>query len=147
MKMSSKRNGFHRINYDNRINELIDTPVYDEALMQNFFRNITDNLYNEMLKQEISLRSLGEISRVNYSHLSRIFNGEARIGLEVLIKLLYSLHVNSEDIISITDGKHMSNGRIFQEIVRPLDQTSIDYLLKFCEEYVIERRRIIHELK
>lgn len=122
--------------------DLLDTPINDEEKIESILEGIIQNIYIEMEKQGISLRGLGELSGVNYSHLSRMFNGQAAIGMKGLIKIAYALHVSPGELFPYDSNKRKTNGQHFDEITKEMDIASCNYLLKMCTDYVKEWRRI-----
>ena len=65
--------------------DLIDTPIYNEELMENVLVGIAQNIWVEMDKQRMTIRGLAELSCVNYSQLTKVFNNKAHIGLSSVI--------------------------------------------------------------
>lgn len=121
---------------------LLDTPIYNEELMNNFIDGIVQNIQMEMDKQGITVRGLGEMSGVNYSHITRILNGNSHIGLPVLIKVAYALHLSPGDLFPMDINKRKTNGQRFDEMTKRLDLESSNFLLNLCADYTKELRRI-----
>lgn len=122
--------------------EIVDTPIHDQELMDQFLEGIISNILIEMDKQEITTRGLGQLSGISFSHLSRIFNGESKIGLCALIKIAYALHVSPSDLFPVDINKRKTNGQRFDEITKEMDIASSNFLLGLCADYVKEWRRI-----
>lgn len=95
-----------------------------------------------MDQQQITIRGLGEMADVNYSHLSRMFNRQTRIGLTTLIKVAYALHISPCDLFPYDVNKRKTNGQRFDEITRDIDVKKRNFLLTICADYVREWRRI-----
>ena len=122
--------------------ELLNTPIYDDELMEQVLDGIVSNVMLEMDKQGLTTRGLAELSDGTYSHLSRIFNHEARIGLQTLIKVAYALHLSPAELFPYDINKRKTNGQRFDEITKELDVVSSNFLLGICADYVKEWRRI-----
>lgn len=124
--------------------DLIDTPIYNEDMMNYILDGILSNICIEMDKQNISVRELGDLSGVDYSHLSRVFNGHGRIGLTAMIKIAYALHVNPKDFFPYDDesNKRKTNGERFDELTKDMDISSSNFLLSLCVNYSKEWRRL-----
>lgn len=95
-----------------------------------------------MDQQQITIRGLGEMADVNYSHLSRMFNRQTRIGLTTLIKVAYALHISPCDLFPYDVNKRKTNGQRFDEITKDIDVKKRNFLLTICADYVREWRRI-----
>ena len=95
-----------------------------------------------MDQQQITIRGLGEMADVNYSHLSRMFNRQTRIGLPTLIKVAYALHISPCDLFPYDINKRKTNGQRFDEITKDIDVKKRNFLLTICADYVREWRRI-----
>ena len=111
--------------------DLIDTPIYNEELMDNVLEGIAQNIFVEMDKQGLTVRGLGELSGVNYSHLSRLFNGQSKIGIGTLIKLAYALHISPGDLFPYDVNRRKTNGQRFDEITKEMDIASSNFLIGF----------------
>lgn len=125
--------------------DLIDTPLFNEKDMDMIYWGIAQNVYVEMDKQGFSIRELGNVSGVNYSHLTKIFNGQGKMGLSTLIKISYALHMNPKDFFPFDDNGRKTNGQRFEELTKELDTAGINYLMNICTDYIKERRRIIRK--
>ena len=95
-----------------------------------------------MDKQGLTVRGLGELSGVNYSHLSRLFNGQSKIGIGTLIKLAYALHISPGDLFPYDVNRRKTNGQRFDEITKEMDIASSNFLIGFCADYAREWRRM-----
>lgn len=124
---------------------LIDTPIYNDEMMDSIFNGIVQNIQTEMDKQGITVRGLGQLSGVNYSHLSRIFTGQSNIGLLVMIKVAYALNVSPSDLFPYDINKRKTNGQRFDEMTKRLDQASSNFLLNLCADYTKEFRRLVEK--
>lgn len=122
--------------------DLLDTPIYDDEKMDQVLEGIIQNIYIEMDKQGITLRGLGEMSCVNYSHLSRMFNGQASIGIKAMIKIAYALHISPSQLFPYDLNQRKTNGQRFDELTKEMDVTGCNFLLELCTSYVREWRRI-----
>ena len=65
----------------------IESPIYNDEEMERIIGGIAQNIRIQMDKEHISLRDLEMRSGVCFSHLSRMFNGRSRIGLDALIRI------------------------------------------------------------
>lgn len=95
-----------------------------------------------MDQRQITIRGLGEMADVNYSHLSRMFNRQTRIGLTTLIKVAYALRISPCDLFPYDVNKRKTNGQRFDEITKDIDVKKRNFLLTICADYVREWRRI-----
>lgn len=134
-------------NYTSRNNrfftaDLIDTPIYNQEMMDSLLEGIIQNISIEMEKQQMTTRGLGELAGITYSHLSRMFNGQANIGLTALIKISYALHVSPCDLFPYDINKRKTNGQRFDEITKELDMQSSNFLLNMAADYARECRRL-----
>ena len=73
---------------------MIDTPIYNEELMDNVLVGIAQNILSEMERQGLTIRGLSELSDVNYSQLTKIFNCKGYIGLKSMIKIAAALKIS-----------------------------------------------------
>lgn len=123
--------------------DLIDTPIYNEDMMNYILDGILSNICIEMDKQNISVRELGDLSGVDYSHLSRVFNGHGRIGLTAMIKIAYALHISPRELFPYDEAdKRKTNGDRFNELTKEMDLSSSNFLLSLCVNCVKEWRRL-----
>jgi transcriptional regulator with XRE-family HTH domain len=122
--------------------DLVDSPIYNEDMMDDIRNGIVQNIYVEMDRQGLTTRGLGELSGVNYSHLSRMFSGQAQIGLESVIKLSYALRVSPKDLFPYDTNCRKTDGQRFDEMTKDMDTTSRNVLLGIVADFVKECRRI-----
>lgn len=115
--------------------DLIDTPIYNENLMENVLMGIVQNIWREMDAQRMTIRGLAELSCVNYSQLTKVFNGKAHIGLSSVIKIAAALHVSPGELFPYDLNKRKTNGQRFDELTKGLDVASINYLLEMAAGY------------
>jgi transcriptional regulator with XRE-family HTH domain len=130
-----KKNYTMNANDNYKVSDLIDTPIYDEKLMDSVYSGIAQNIYMEMYKQGMSIRGLAELSCVNYSNLTKIFSNKARVGLSSLIKIAAALRVSPADLFPYSSNKRKTNGQLFDELTKPMDIKSINYLLDMTAGY------------
>lgn len=122
-----------------------NSPIYNEEVMNEILTSIADNIKATMKKKGFTIGTLQELSGVDASHLSRIFNHKSYIGMKVFIKIAYVLHIQPGELIPIiidNDNKCQTNGEKFETITNQLDVASCNFLLSFCSRYVEEYRRI-----
>jgi hypothetical protein len=110
--------------------DLIDSPIYNEELMENVLDGIAQNIFIEMDKQNMTLLCLAELSCVNYSHITKVYKGTAHFGLDAVIKIAAALRVSPGDLFPYDKNKRKSNGQRFDEITKWLDTSSVNYLLE-----------------
>lgn len=122
--------------------DLIDTPIYDQDMMDSLLDGIVQNIYIEMEKQHMTTRGLGEMAGINYSHLCNLFGGRANIGLTALIKLSYALHMSPCDLFPYDINKRKTNAQRFDEITKGLDIQSSNFILNMAADYAKECRRL-----
>ncbi|MBD5556852.1 MAG: helix-turn-helix transcriptional regulator [Roseburia sp.] len=122
--------------------DLIDTPIYNKDMMDSLLAGIVQNIYIEMEKQHMTVRGLGEIAGINYSHLCNLFGGRTKIGLTALIKLSYALHLSPCDLFPYDENKRKTNGQRFNEITKGLDIQSSNFILNMAADYAKECRRL-----
>ena len=75
----------------------------------------------QMDKEHVSLRDLEMRSGVCFSHLSRLFNGRSRIGLDALIRIAAAFEMSPTDFFPYDRNQRMTNGQKFDEITRGMD--------------------------
>lgn len=142
-KTRNRKKGFTK----ERLDRLLNSPVYDDEMMNAIIRGIAQNIYLETEKQGLSMATISDIANIDSAHLSRIFNGKGNIGLNTLIKLSYVLNVNPGEFMPFDENKRKTDGQRFEIITRELDLASCNFLLNLCVEYAKEYRRIIHKFK
>ena len=120
--------------------DLIDTPIFDERMMDAILEGIVQNICIEMDKRNISMQELSRASGINNSHLCKIFSGTSRIGLNALLKIANVLQVSPGEFFPYDDNNRKSNGQKFDEITKEMDLRSCDFLLSLCVAYVRELR-------
>lgn len=125
--------------------ELLDTPIYNDELLQRTYDGIIQNIRVEMDKENLSLRGLSEISGVHFSHLSNLFSGKCKIGLDALIRLAYALQLSPAEIFPYDFNKRKTNGQRFDEITKELDLASSNALLEQCMIICKEMKRLKRE--
>lgn len=122
--------------------DLIDTPIYDQDLMDSLLDGIAQNIYIEMEKQHMTIRGLGEMAGINYSTLYYILEGKKRIGIKSLIKISCALHLSPCDLFPYDTNTRKTNGQRFDEMTKGLDIQSSNFLLNVVADYVKEYRRL-----
>lgn len=130
-----KRMNYTVVNNKFFTKDLIDTPIYNEELMENVMVGIAQNIWVEMDKQRMTIRGLAELSNVNYSQLTKIFNNKGRIGLASLIKIAAALHVSPSELFPYDQNRRKTNGQRFDEITKGMDLASVNFLLDICAGY------------
>lgn len=139
----TKKRNYTTMNNTYMTPDLIDSAIYDEKLLDNVMVGIAQNIWIEMDKQGMSIRGLAELSGVNYSGLSKIFNNKAHIGLASLIKIAAALHVSPSELFPFDVNKRKTNGQRFDEITKGMDTQSINYLLDIAAGY--SKLRLSHK--
>ena len=114
---------------------MIDTPIYNEELMDNVLVGIAQNILSEMERQGLTIRGLSELSDVNYSQLTKIFNCKVYIGLKSMIKIAAALKISPVELFPYDQNKRKTNGQRFDEITKGMDLESTNYLLDVCAGY------------
>ena len=130
-----KRMNYTVVNNKFFTKDLIDSPIYNEELMENVMVGIAQNIWVEMDKQRMTIRGLAELSNVNYSQLTKIFNNKGRIGLASLIKIAAALHVSPSELFPYDQNRRKTNGQHFDEITKGMDLASVNFLLDICAGY------------
>lgn len=125
--------------------ELLDTPIYNEELLQRTYDGIIQNIRVEMDKENLSIRGLSEISGVHFSHLSNMFSGKCNIGLDALIRLASALQLSPAELFPYDFNKRKTNGQRFDEITKELDLSSSNALLEQCMIICKEMKRLKRE--
>ena len=122
--------------YDNRYvsKELLQSPLYDEEMMESIFEGIVQNILIEMDKKEMSSTVLAEISGVSVSHISHILCGKKKIGLSALIRIAYSLGVNPRDLLPYDLNTRKTYGQRFDEMTKSLDFDERNFLMNVCSQ-------------
>lgn len=129
-------------NYSKMTPDLIDTPIYNDKLMENVLVGIAQNIWVEMDRQGFSIRALAGIADVNYSQLTKIFNNRSHIGLKTMIRIAAALHMNPCELFPYDPNKRKTNGQRFEEITKGMDLTSINFLLEIVYNYRKEYNRL-----
>ena len=143
--LSKEMNEMENTNSKKKSEEDITSERIDD-LIDRILEGVVQNICLEIDKQGITIRGLGELADVNYSHLSRMVNGQTRIGLTTLIKLAYALHVSPSELFPFDVNKRKTNGQRFDEITKEMDISSSNFLLGLCADYSKEWRRIKRNL-
>ena len=125
----------------------IESPIYNDEEMERIIGGIAQNIRIQMDKEHISLRDLEMRSGVCFSHLSRMFNGRSRIGLDALIRIAAAFEMSPCDFFPYDRNHRMTNGEKFDEITRGMDLKSSNFLLELCISYCREWNRLKHELE
>lgn len=124
------------------IKSLIETPVYDEDLMDQYKWAIAQNIYAEMDKKNVTAHQLASMIGMHYTHLYNIIRGESKIGLDALIKVAYGLGCKPSAFFPEEMKTAKSDGDRFNDICRDMDVQSKNYLLDLCNNYSKEYRRL-----
>lgn len=135
----SKKRRFHSNKMSPRI---VYSAIYDDNLMKDYLAAIEKNIWIEMDKRKISIREFGEMCNIHYSHLSNVFSGKAHFGLTTLIKICIALNVPPQDLFPVDLNIRDSNGDRFNEITKSMDLASINFLLRFCNDFRKEYDRL-----
>ena len=122
--------------------DLVDSAIYDDDRMDDIYHGITQNIFIEMKKQNLSISDLARLSTIDAAHVSRIVNGKTRIGLPGLIKISIALHVSISELLPFDNNRRRTNGQRFDEMTKEMDLASKNFLLGICADYVKEWRRI-----
>lgn len=125
----------------------IESAIYNDEEMQRIFDGIAQNIRIQMDKEHISLRDLEMRSGVCFSHLSRMFNGRSRIGLDALIRIAAAFEMSPTDFFPYDRNQRMTNGQKFDEITKGMDLKSSNFLLEMCVSYCKEWNRLRCEMK
>lgn len=125
--------------------ELLDSPIYDEELLQRIYQGIIQNIRVEMDKRGLSIRGLSELSGVHFSHLSNMFNGKCKIGLDALIRLAAALELSPAELFPYDFNRRKTNGERFDEITKELDLPSSNAILEQVIIMVREIKRLKRE--
>lgn len=145
IKKAEKKKKQPRFHKSKMFPELIDTPVYNEELLQRTYDGIIQNIRVEMDKKGLSIRGLSEISGVHFSHLSNMFSGKCNIGLDALIRLSYALQLAPAEVFPYDFNKRKTNGQRFDEITKDLDLASSNMLLDQMMIIVKDLKRVKRE--
>lgn len=142
--MTKKDRRYHKKNVTEKI---VSSPVYDEEKLDCILTMIEQNILKESEKRGLSIRGLGEMCNIHYSHLSNIFSGKSHIGLNGLVKICIAFDMSPQEFFPIELNVRMTSGKRFEEIVKPLDIASVNFLLNFCLDYKREHDRIVRNLQ
>jgi hypothetical protein len=71
-----------------------------------------------------------------------MFSGQARIGLESVIKLAYALRVSPKDLFPYDTNSRKTNGQRFDEMTKEMDPQSCNVLLGIVADFTKEWRRL-----
>ena len=133
--VKKKRRNYTSVNNKFFTPDLIDTPIYNEELMDNVLVGIAQNILSEMERQGLTIRGLSELSDVNYSQLTKIFNCKGYIGLKSMIKIAAALKISPVELFPYDQNKRKTNGQRFEEITKGMELASTNYLLDVCAGY------------
>lgn len=132
-KRSGRKRGKKCIKFDsNKIEELEDL----------FFRGIAENISIEIEKKNYSITDVAYEANVSTTHLFRVLNGDARIGLNSLFLLSLVLEKNPADFLPTTIQSLQTNGQIYDEITKMMDPSSNNALLGFVAAWAKEWKRV-----
>lgn len=115
--------------YEGFNGKLINSAVYDEELMERIFQGIVQNIELEMQKKNISNSELSNLTGLSPSSLSKIFSYNVNISIKTLIKIAYALDVSPASLLPLDMNERKTNGQIFDDLTKPLDLQSVNYLL------------------
>ena len=115
---------------------------YGEEAEELFYQGIAQNLKIEIDKKGYSLKKVSDWSGISTAHLFRILKGDARIGMNALYNIACMLEKNPADFLPTTINSKQTNGQIYDEITKELDQTSNNVLLDSVATWVKEWRRL-----
>ena len=104
--------------YD-RLNKM---GYYNEESEELFYQGIAQNLQIEIDKKGYSLKQISDWSGISTVHLFRVLKGEARIGMNALYNIACILEKNPADFLPTTVSSKQTNGQIYDEITKELDQ-------------------------
>ena len=124
--------------YD-RLNKM---GYYNEESEELFYQGIAQNLQIEIDKKGYSLKQISDWSGISTVHLFRVLKGEARIGMNALYKIACILEKNPADFLPTTVSSKQTNGQIYDEITKELDQASNNAILDGVASWVKEWRRL-----
>jgi len=127
--------------------EMLDTPIYDEELMDQLYDGIVSNIMIEMDKRGMTTRGLEQTAGICSGHLAKAFSGKVRLGLPAIVKVAYALQISPRDLFPDDLNKRKTNGQRYDEITKELDVVSNNFLLGMCSDYVKEWKRIKRELR
>lgn len=124
--------------YD-RLNKM---GYYNEESEELFYQGIAQNLQIEIDKKGYSLKQISDWSGISTVHLFRVLKGEARIGMNALYNIACILEKNPADFLPTTVSSKQTNGQIYDEITKELDQASNNAILDGVASWVKEWRRL-----
>lgn len=117
--------------------EYENTIIYDAEKLDLLIREAGKNIKNERLKRQMSILELSMMTNIDVTHLYRIESGQSKVGIEGLLKIVVAFDMPLDKIIPIAYApREYSASERFREIIKPLDQTSINCLLYFLEDWV-----------
>ena len=124
--------------YD-RLNKM---GYYNEESEELFYQGIAQNLQIEIDKKGYSLKQISDWSGISTVHLFRVLKGEARIGMNALYNIACILEKNPADFLPTTVSSKQTNGQIYDEITKELDQASNNAILDGVASWGKEWRRL-----
>lgn len=122
--------------YDDFNSDLINSPVYDEDLMDRIFKGIVQNIIFEMKRKNMSYSDLSNLSGISGSTLSKIFTYKVSLSIRTLVKIAYALEVPIATLFPMDFNERKTNGQIFDDLTRSLDIQSLNYLLDITSKFV-----------
>lgn len=122
--------------------EMVDSALYDDAMLDVYLDGIAQNIQIEMDKQGMSLRKLSDLTGINASHICRILSHKSNIGLVALIKISCALQVGVNQLLPNDNNRRKTNGERFDDITKVLDVGSTNFLLGFAADFVRNWTRI-----
>lgn len=120
----------------------LDSPIYNDETMERIYDALAQNLHIEMDKEGLTLRDIEERCGVSASHLSRIFNGSAHIGLDALIRVAAVFDMSPVDFYPLDNNKRLTIGQLIDDAIRPLDINTKNDILEQIRAFVRIYRRI-----
>ena len=138
------KNELNRSAHYNKTNKLLTDEVYDslvfnDDMMDALFSGISQNIAIEMKKKNISKQDLANAANMNYTHLTNILKGSTHIGLNTLLRIAIVLNVSVSELVPIESVNSKTNGQRFDELTKELDAASsnflIDFVASYCRDY------------
>lgn len=144
-KSALPRSSYHHMDNPPALQDVLESPVFDEKMMDVFLEGIRKNVILECNRRNMGYQELSLKSNMHYTQIYKILNGTGGLGLQSLIKISYALGLNPGNLIPYNNCHRKTNGERFDELTVGLDIEACNALLEWCAEYCRQMRRIAHE--
>ena len=115
---------------------IINSPCYDEHLMDLMLSEIGARIQKERVNQGLSVNELVEMTGMNITHLYRIEKGQKPVGLKILIKIAIALNVPIDSFFPFEHKEEKIEDtytKKFEEMTRDFDDNTMNFVFGFID--------------